>query len=125
MKNKRPLLTLFLIALVFTSAGFTSCSDKKEDIKTEEFPIPYPDGGDVITDKWDGKTGHRTVKYKADRHSELIGFYDDYASGNGWKRSESGQGVIYLHLNKGYTIDVGPPEDHVKDATLITLYVAD
>lgn len=123
------MLTLFLIALVLTSTGFTSCSDKKEDLKTGDFPIPYPEGGEVITDEWDGKAGHRTVKYKADRHSELIGFYDDYASGSGWKRSESGKGevlsVIYLHLMKGYTIDLGSPSDQIQGATLITLYVAD
>lgn len=128
MKNKRPLLTLFLIALVLTSTGFTSCSDKKEDVKTGDFPIPYPEGGEVITDEWDGKSGHRTVKYEADRHTELIDFYDDYASGSGWNRSESGMGevpsVIYLHLTKGYTIDVGPPDDQITDATVITLYVA-
>ncbi|MFB5945917.1 hypothetical protein [Albibacterium profundi] len=107
----------------------TSCSDKKEDIKTGEFPIPYPEGGEVITDKWDGKSGHRTVKYTADRHSELIDFYDDYTSGSGWKRSEAGSGfipsAIYLNLTKGYTIDVGSPEDQVSEAVLITLYVAD
>lgn len=129
MKNRRPFVTLFLMALVSISGVLTSCSDKKEYIITREFPIPYLEGGEVITDEWDGKTGYRTVKYTADRHSDLIDFYDDYTSGNGWKRSEAGTGsipsAIYLNLTKGYTIDVGSPEDQVSEAVLITLYVAD
>lgn len=54
---------LFLIAPVAISGGLTSCSDKKEDIITRKFPIPYPEGGEVITDEWDGKTGHRRIKF--------------------------------------------------------------
>lgn len=130
MENIKFYATLILMAFVFIAGGITtSCSDKNEDIKSGDFPIPYPEGGEIITDKWNGHSGHRTVKYEADRHEEIITFYDDYASGSGWKRSEAGHGaalsVIYVNLASGYTIDVGPPEDQVMGAVLITLYAAD
>src|SRR5690606_15279740 len=129
MKNNKTYCFFLSIVLLFISGGASSCSDKKEEVRDGEFPIPYPTGGEVITDEWGGVAGHRTVKYEADRHGELLSFYDDYTSGSGWKRSESGSGsvptTIYLNLDKGYTIDVGPPDDQVSDAVLVTLYVAD
>lgn len=51
------------MALVSISGVLTSCSDKKEYIITREFPIPYLEGGEVITDEWDGKTGYRRIKF--------------------------------------------------------------
>lgn len=129
MKTNSIYLFFLSMALLFISTSMVACSDNKEEARDGEFPIPYPEGGEVITDEWDGVSGHRTIKYEATRHGEILSFYDDYASGSIWKRSESGSGsvptAIYLNLTKGYTIDVGPPEDQVSDAVLIALYVAD
>ena len=123
----------FLIIFLFAGELSISCSGRsegtKKQLKNEAFPIPYPEDGDVIPDKWDGTSGHRTVKYPDKQHRELIDFYNDYTSGSDWKRTTSGKGaipaVIYVHLHKGYTIDIGPPDTQMANAVLISLYVAD
>ncbi|TDS55289.1 hypothetical protein [Myroides indicus] len=130
LKHYFPLLLLLVISAGIALSGCSGNSDNGNQEQTNGgFPIPYPDGGEVITDTWDGISGHRTVKYPDEKHQELISFYNDYASGSGWKRTEAGQGevvsFIYLNLEKGYTIDLGYPSDQVADAVLLTLYVAD
>jgi|SRR5690554_1937673 hypothetical protein len=124
MKMKR---LLWIVALCLF-AVILSCADDSKEAESGDFPIPYPEGGEVITDEWDGVAGHRTVKYPAERHQEMITFYDDYSSGSHWSRTETGAGetlsVIYLNIEKGYTIDLAPPGDQVAEAVVITLYVA-
>src|SRR5690606_14574099 len=129
MKNNKTYCFFLSIVLLCISGGASSCSDKKGEVRDSEFPIPYPTGGEVITDEWGGVGGHRTVKYEADRHGERLAFYDAFTSRSGWMRSESEGGSVptasYLNPDKCYTIDVGPPDDQVSDAVLVTLYVAD
>jgi len=124
------ILVLFSLLVIESLSGCSGNSANGNQEKTNgDFPIPYPDEGEVITDTWDTISGHRSVKYPDEKHEDLIGFYNDYASGSGWKRTETGQGktasFIYLNLKKGYTIDLGYPNDHMANAVLITLYVAD
>ena len=125
VKMKGNIVGVLLLCFVV----LTACSDNSKETENGDFPIPYPEGGEVITDKWDGQSGHRTIKYSDDRHAEILSFYDDYASDSGWNRTETGSGseqsVIYLNLQKGYTIDVGPPSDHIAEAVVITLWVAE
>lgn len=129
MKYKIPLIPFFLTVFLLTAVGPASCSgndDKRPE--STEFPIPYPEDGEPITDTWDGNTGHRTIKYPADRHGGLVEFYDDYTSGTQWNRTEAGSGptlsVLYINLERGHTIDLAPPGDQVADAVLITLFVS-
>ncbi len=128
MNQKTPFVSFFALLLVLCHGMLLSCSEDDKKSKNGEFPIPYPDDGELITDAWDGTVGHRTVQYEADRHEALITFYDDYANGATWNRIEAGSGielsVIYVNLDKGHTIDLGPPGDQIPDAVLLTLYVS-
>lgn|SRR5690554_4986769 len=106
-----------------------SCSDNNKDTVNGYFPIPYPEDGEIITDKWDGNSGYRTIQYNNERHDELLSFYDNYASGRGWKLTETGSGselsAIYINLHKGYTIDISPPSDQIVGVVVITLWVTE
>lgn len=128
MNRKTPFVSFFPLLLLLCHGVLLSCSQDDKDSKSGEFPIPYPDDGVLITDAWDGTVGHRTVQYEADRHGALIAFYDDYADGVHWNRTEAGSGtepsVIYINLDQGHTIDLGPPGDQIPDAVLLTLYVS-
>jgi len=128
MNRKTPFVPFFALFLLLCHGGLLSCSQDDKKSNNGEFPIPYPEGGELITDAWDGTLGHRTVQYEADRHEALIAFYDDYSGGIPWTRSEAGSGselsVIYVNLEKGHTIDLGPPEDQIPGAVLLTLYVS-
>lgn len=90
-----------------------------------EFPIPTPHGGVVITDEWSGSTGHVTLRYPANRYDEIVAFYDDYASGSGWNRSEIGQGPVpsvnQMNLMRGWNIAIDPP---IGDHLVVTLTVS-
>lgn len=85
----------------------------RQGTAAQEFPIPAPEGGEIITDEWDGTTGYITLRYPAERYDEVVGFYDDYASGSGWNRSEVGQGdvasVNQMNLMEGLNIAIDPP----------------
>ena len=128
MNRKTPCVPFLIVALLLCQGGLISCSKDEKKTKSGAFPIPYPEGGALITDAWDGTLGHRTVQYGADRHESLISFYDDYANEIHLNRIEAGSGtelsVIYVNLEKGHTIDLGPPGDQIPDAVLLTLYVS-
>lgn len=89
----------------------------------QQFPIPTPDGGERITDGWNGTTGYITVRYPADRYDEIVAFYDDYARGDGWRRKELGQGeprtINYMNLMDGLNVSVDPPTGDTLTVTLM------
>lgn len=91
----------------------------------QDFPIPTPEGGERITDEWNGTTGHITVRYPADRYDEIVAFYDDYASDDGWRRQELGQGeprsINYMNLMDGLNVSVDPPTG---ESMIVTLMVS-
>lgn len=126
---KTTLFKIGLIALTFCVFS-SACSDDDKATETQnpsvaEFPIPYPDGEEIVTDNRKGATGQLTLFYITARHQEVIGFYENYTSGGGWNRSESGQGpmpsVIFVNLSKGLVISIGPPEGQMSDGFLVTL----
>lgn len=91
----------------------------------DDFPIPAPEGGEVITDQWDGTTGHITLRYPAGRYEAIVRFYDGYADGTGWNRTEVGRGdvptVNLMNLMDGLNIAIDPPSgDHL----IVTLTVS-
>jgi hypothetical protein len=130
------LKSLLLAALVIFSACGESKKKSGEDPipKVEKalaedstgFPIPYPEKGELITDNWDSQTGNITLEYESRRYEEVIGFYDNYTSGDSWKRSGNGQGerssITYINLGTGQTISIGPPNGQVLDAFLVSLF---
>lgn len=106
-----------------TSAAATgSAGSTAQEPAIPGFPIASPEGGEVITDGWDGTTGHITVQYPAARHDEVVAFYDEYTADDGWNRSEIGQGEVpsvnYMNLAEGQNITVGPPTG---ESMLVTL----
>lgn len=112
MKNKyrnAPLLSLLLIMLL--SCG-TDANNNEDEIQNGEFPISWPEGGEIMTEEWDGSTGFITLRYDNNQYETIIEFYDGYANGNGWNRSEIGQGEIptvnYMNLAAGLNISGSP-----------------
>lgn len=122
----------FLPFLLIAGLFFNACSSgtaQEEKETSQGFPIPYPEEEKMITDEWNGSSGHITLRYDAGRYEEIVAFYDKYASGSDWNRTEAGKGefpsVMYMNLGEGLTVDVGPPDDQVAGAVLITLYVSE
>lgn len=128
MENKSHYSRFLLLAFSFINEGFTSVFDKKKKIKYNDFPIPHPAGGTVITDRRNGAIGHWTLRYDGKRHASLRSFYDSYTSESNWERIESGKGavlsIIYSNRHKGYTINLAAPDSKIMNAVLVTFFVA-
>lgn len=122
-------ILLFIIGLGNLSCAADNGNDEKESADGE-FPIPWPEGGEIITDgREEGDTtGYITLRYNNDQYEEVVEFYDDYADGEGWNRTEQGQGDVpginYMNLSAGLNISVGPPGDQFPDAFIITLTIS-
>lgn len=126
--------TALFILLLIIGMGSLSCAADNGNGEKEsadgEFPIPWPEGGEIITDlREEGDTiGSVTLRYDNDRYQEVVEFYDDYTDEDGWNRTEQGQGEVpginYMNLMEGLNISVGPPNGQIADAFLVTLMVS-
>lgn len=126
--NIYSFLSFLIIVTIISPACGTGNGEEKGDPQNTEFPIPWPDGGEIITDEREGPTGFITIRYDEDQYETVVDFYDDYASGSGWNRSETGQGEVptinYMNLAAGQNISVDPPNDQVSEAFIVTLTVS-
>ena len=65
-----------------------------------DYPVPFPDGGNVQTVITSDGGGQVSVAYPLDRYDELVAYYDEWTSGQPgeWNRStfenDDGQGIV-------------------------------
>lgn len=121
-----PFLLLMLISIC-PACGTESESEEPDQVNSE-FIIPWPDGGEIITDEREGNRGQLTIRYENSAYESVVEFYEGYASGRGWNRSETGQGEVptinYMNLADGQNISVDPPDDQIPGAFIVTLMVS-
>lgn len=124
--KKTNIYSLFLLTMLIGIVS-AACGTEGEESepKNTEFTIPWPEGGDIITENWDDTSGHITVQYDNSQYETVVDFYDDYTSGGGWNRSEIGQGNVptinYMNLGAGKDVSIDPPNDQISGAFLVTL----
>lgn len=122
------LMTVLLTAGLLCAACATESETEDSDLENAEFPISRPDGGEVITEDWNGKTGQITLRYDNSRYETVVEFYDEYTSVNGWNRNEIGQGEVptinYMNLTAGLNISIDPPNDQISGSFIVTLTVS-
>jgi hypothetical protein len=118
---------VILISMTCAACGTESDTDEMEQ-ENDEFPISRPDGGEVITEDWNGNTGQVTLRYDNSRYEIVVEYYDNYTSGGGWNRNEIGQGEVptinYMNLTAGLNISIDPPNDQISGVFIVTLTVS-
>lgn len=75
------------------------------------FPIPVPDGGDVMSVFTSGDQAAATVSYARDRYDELVRFYDEWTEGQSgdWNTGSSSfaQGGQTMRSSSWFGSDTG------------------